>query len=110
MIPILFAIVIAMGTLTADAALALDTAFVVQTDSVAVRLRIDGMTCGGCAVSARLVLERVEGVRKATVDYDSKTAVVTYDPSKTAPEKMIVALKQKLKYTATIVLPKAIGS
>ena len=110
MIPILFAIVIAAGTPSTDAAPAFGSVFLVQADSVAVRLRIDGMTCGGCAVSARLVLERLEGVHKASVDYESKTAVVTYDPSKTAPEKMIVALKQKLKYTATIVLPKASGT
>jgi copper chaperone CopZ len=69
-----------------------------------VRLKVDGMTCGGCAVSARLVLQRLDGVLKAEVDYDTKIARVVFDAKRVSPEKMIRALMEKLKYTA-IVLP-----
>ena len=68
-----------------------------------VKLKIEGMTCGGCAVSARLVLKKLAGVEEAKVDYDTKSALVTYDPAKVTPEKMIEALKTRLKYTATVV-------
>lgn len=78
----------------------------VALDTSVVSLRIEGMTCGGCAVSARIVLERLEGVRKANVNYEQKIAVVTYDGSKTTPERMIAALREKLKYTATVVETK----
>lgn len=68
-----------------------------------VRLKIEGMTCGGCAISARMVLERMEGVEKAEVDYDRKLAIVHYDAKKVSPQKMIDALKSKLKYTAIVI-------
>ena len=73
-----------------------------SSDSAKVKFNVDGMTCGGCALSARLVLEKLDGVIKAEVNYEKKLAVVTYDPAKITPEKMIAALKTKLKYTATV--------
>ena len=72
------------------------------SDSAKVTLNVEGMTCGGCALSARLVLEKLDGVKKAEVIYEKKLAIVTYDPAKTTPEKMVAALKTKLKYTATV--------
>lgn len=74
-----------------------------------VRLKIDGMTCGGCAVSARIVLQRLGGVAKAAVDYDTKIAVVVFDPKVVMPERMIRQLKEKLKYTAVVVTPQGQG-
>lgn len=74
-----------------------------EADTRTVRLKIEGMTCGGCAVSARIVLERVEGVKKAEVDYEKKLAVVTYDDSRVTPERLITVLKEKLQYIATVI-------
>lgn len=68
-----------------------------------VRLSIEGMTCGGCAISARIVLERLEGVEKADVDYERRLAIVRYDDTKVTPEQMVDALKQQLDYTAVVV-------
>ena len=79
----------------------------VAADTVTVRLRIEGMTCGGCAISARLVLARLDGVVDAQVNYDTKLAVVRYDRLKVTPNQMIVALKEKLKYPAAVVEPKS---
>lgn len=77
------------------------TAPAAETQRVA--LHVDGMTCGGCAISARAVLSRLEGVRRAEVNYQQKRALVTYDPSKITPPRMIAALKDKLGYTARVV-------
>lgn len=71
------------------------------TDTV--RLKVEGMTCGGCAISARMVLQRLDGVTKAEVDYDTKVAIVHYDSAKVSPQQMIEALKTKLKYTAAVI-------
>ena len=68
-----------------------------------VRLSIEGMTCGGCAISARIVLERLEGVEKADVDYERRLATIRYDDRVVTPEQMVRALKQKLDYTAVVV-------
>jgi copper chaperone CopZ len=78
----------------AEAAATLDT----------VALHVDGMTCGGCTIATRKVLERLDGVTKADVDYDRKRAVVTYDPSKVTVAQMITAVAT-LKYTATVIAP-----
>jgi copper chaperone CopZ len=66
-----------------------------------VTLEIDGMTCGGCAVSTRATLLRLPGVAKAEVSLAPGRAVVVFDPAKTSVEKMIAAIKQ-LGYTATV--------
>lgn len=67
-----------------------------------VTLRIEGMTCGGCTLAARKVLERLDGVTRADVSYEKKQAVVTFDPAKVTVAQMIAAIAT-LKYTATVV-------
>ena len=67
-----------------------------------VLLRVEGMTCGGCAISARGVLKKLEGVREADVSYEEELAVVTYDSRKITPDRMIEALDQDLGYTAMV--------
>lgn len=76
------------------------TAAVVDT----VTLHIEGMTCGGCTIATRTVLERLGGVTKAEVSYEKKRAVVTYDPAKVTVAQMIAAVAT-LKYTATVARP-----
>lgn len=39
-------------------------------------IRIDGMTCGGCAKSVEKALGAVNGVKSVKVDLDAKTATV----------------------------------
>ena len=70
-------------------------------DSASVRLAIRGMTCGGCAIAARKVLTRLDGVVKADVSYETQLATVVYDPARVTIEQMIAAVK-KLGYTATV--------
>lgn len=66
-----------------------------------VRLTVEGMTCGGCAIGTKKVLTRLTGVTKAEVSYEKKEAVVTYDPAKVTVKQMIAAIKT-LGYTATV--------
>lgn len=82
---------------------------VASTAPDTVRLKVEGMTCGGCAVSARIVLQRLDGVVKAEVDYDTKIALVVFNSKVVSPERMIHALNDKLKYTATVLPPKVAG-
>jgi mercuric ion binding protein len=41
---------------------------------------IEKMTCATCPITVKTAMERVEGVRSANVDFDTKTATVVYDP------------------------------
>lgn len=73
---------------------------VAATDTVT--LRVAGMTCAGCTIATRKVLERLDGVASADVSYERGTAVVVYDPARVTTARMIAAVAT-LKYTATVV-------
>lgn len=51
---------------------------------------IEGMTCAmGCAKTIENKLAGLDGVQKATVDFDKKTATVEYDATVQTPEKLV---------------------
>lgn len=45
-------------------------------------LDVQNMTCSVCPVTVRKALEKTPGVTKAKIDFDKKTATVTFDPDK----------------------------
>lgn len=50
---------------------------------------IDGMTCAiGCARTIEKELSETNGVQKAAVDFDKKTATVAFDSSQQTPENL----------------------
>lgn len=78
----------------------------VSTDAAAekvVSLHIEGMICGSCEIAVKRVLTKVEGVKAATVSYEKKSAVVTYEPAKVTPETIARAVEEKLPtYKVTV--------
>ena len=56
--------------------------------------KIDGMTCAmGCARTIQEKLSKMDGVQKATVDFDKKEATVDFDASILTPEKITKAVE-----------------
>ena len=56
--------------------------------------RIDGMTCAiGCAGTIQKKLSEMNGVQKATVDFDKKEATVEFDAAILTPEKLTKAVE-----------------
>jgi periplasmic mercuric ion binding protein len=52
-------------------------------------MKIEGMTCAmGCAKTIENKLAAIEGVQKATVDFDKKIATVAYDANQQSPESL----------------------
>ncbi|MGH7128969.1 MAG: cation transporter, partial [Planctomycetaceae bacterium] len=49
------------------------------------------MTCALCPLTVRKAMERVDGVRQVEVDYDSKTATVTFDDTRTGAAEIAQA-------------------
>lgn len=47
-----------------------------------VTLGVSGMTCGGCVRNVTGLLNGLDGVAKADVSLEKKSAVVDYDPAK----------------------------
>ncbi len=55
-------------------------------------LLIHGLGCPHCIGRVTRALERVDGARHATMDYDTRIATVTYDPTRTDPRNFIHAV------------------
>ena len=56
--------------------------------------KIDGMTCAiGCARTIEEKLSKMDGVQKATVDFDKKQATVEFDAAVLTPEKLTKAVE-----------------
>ena len=53
-----------------------------------VTLAVQNMTCELCPITVKKSLEKVPGVSAVKVDFDRKTAIVTYDADKVQPEAL----------------------
>jgi mercuric ion binding protein len=56
-----------------------------------VTLSVQNMTCEMCPITVKKSLEKVPGVSAVKVDFDKKTAIVTYDADKALPEALTTA-------------------
>jgi copper chaperone CopZ len=55
---------------------------------------VEGMTCAiGCAKTIQEDLTGLDGVQKATVDFDTKMATVTFDKTVQTPEKLTTVVE-----------------
>ena len=70
-----------------------------------VTLHVDGMTCTSCAVTVRVALKKLDGVKDAVVSVEEKRALVTYEPSKVTPQQMVEVVN-KAGYKARVVPAK----
>ena len=66
-------------TLTNAPTQAATTVIAMETETVS--FEIDGMTCAMCPITVRTAMNRVEGVESVEVDFDTKIAVVNFDPA-----------------------------
>ena len=55
--------------------------------------KVDGMTCGGCAMGIQTKLKETKGVLSAKVTYDPPHAVVEYDGTLTNDADLLEAIK-----------------
>ena len=58
-----------------------------------IKLKIEGMHCTGCSNRLEKVLNNTDGVEKATVSFEDKKAIITFDESKTNIEKIKEAIE-----------------
>jgi len=101
---VVLALVLSSATITGNL-LAFDGEPTVKLSEVAqktAKFTIENMTCKVCDITVRKAMEKVDGVIKATVDYDTKTATVIYDPSKATLEDIAEA-STNVGYKATAI-------
>lgn len=53
-----------------------------------VTLAVENMTCRACPITVRKSLQKVPGVTDVRVDFDRRTATVTFDPQRTSVEAL----------------------
>lgn len=49
------------------------------------------MTCAACPITVRAAIQKVEGVKAVSVDFNIGTATVVFDPAITTPEEISAA-------------------
>jgi periplasmic mercuric ion binding protein len=72
-----------------------------QNSSQSVILDMQNMTCALCKFTIKKALQGLEGVEDTNVDYDTKTANVTFNPQKTSVVALIKATTDA-GYPATV--------
>ena len=53
-----------------------------------IKLKIEGMHCTGCSIRLEKVLNNTDGVESATVSFEKKQAIITYNESQTDIEQI----------------------
>lgn len=66
-----------------------------------VSLKVEGMTCGGCALGVKKTLEKQKGVHKAEVSLEKGQATVEVEKEKAKPEDLAAAVT-KAGYKTTV--------
>jgi len=66
-----------------------------------VELKVEGMTCGHCVMRVTKALEDVEGVKRAQVNLDKKSASVTLKNEGSATKEALVAAVKLAGYEAS---------
>lgn len=78
------------GTVT-DSTMVKETAANLETTS----FKIDGMTCPmGCAATIEKKLAGLDGVQEAKVDFDTKTATISFDAGRQTPETLVETVEK----------------
>ncbi len=56
-----------------------------------VTLDVPGMTCAACPITVKKALAKVAGVAKTVVDYEARSATVTFDDARTSAAALTAA-------------------
>ena len=65
-----------------------------------VTFKIEGMHCTGCASTIQALLQRNDGVKKASVSFDAGEARIFYDPTVIA-EDQVASVIEKAGFRVT---------
>ena len=60
----------------------------IASSLVTEELQIDGMSCEACATGLEGALQQVSGVAGATVSYENKKAMISYDPKSVTSDQL----------------------
>lgn len=93
--------VLVIGILAAWVASADGQAVRGEAESTVSTFHVTGMTCGGCEVGVRRIVNKLDGVEKVEASHKKGTATVTYRAEELTPDDIIAAIEE-LGYTAEL--------
>lgn len=79
----------------------LSSKVILKDDNKTVKLKVKGMTCGGCSNHIHDALSKKKGIIENEVKYPGDVAIVKYDPEKISLEEIIKTI-EKAGYKASI--------
>lgn len=97
-------------SLLAGLAAALAIAAPAATAAEETTLQVEGMYCPACEATVEGLLGDLDGVSEAVADHRSRTATVTYEPSRVTPAEMAKAINGQTPYEASTDGEEAGGS
>mgnify|MGYP001165435717 CR=1 FL=1 len=66
------------------------------------QFKIDGMMCGvSCPKAIKNSLHNAEGIKKCDVDFNSKTATITYENEKINKKEIVSIISEKTYFKAS---------
>lgn len=63
-----------------------------QADGEEIVLDVQGMTCGSCAAKIQAALEKIDGVRNASVSFSAKQARIELDPGRVTADQLAATI------------------
>ena len=67
-------------------------------------LKVNGMVCSySCAGKVNSVVQKIDGVKDSSVDFNKGIATIKYDGSKIADKDIVETLKNKTMYKVSII-------
>lgn len=70
-----------------------------------VQLKVEGMTCGGCAAGVEKALNSIDGIISSDVQFETAMASIEFDAEKVNADEMIAKIKEA-GYKASIATEK----
>ncbi|GAB4415314.1 MAG: hypothetical protein OHK0032_11460 [Thermodesulfovibrionales bacterium] len=67
-------------------------------------LKVDGLTCTGCAMDLETFLNNIDGILKAAVDYAEEKIHIEYDPDEIG-ESQIVSAVRRIGFKVVLMSP-----
>ncbi len=100
-ITVVFSVLASLGGAPATLATATPVLAQAEVATETTVLAVENMTCELCPLTVKTAIARVPGVISVVVDFDAKTATVTFDPT-TATVEAIAAASTNVGYPARI--------
>jgi copper chaperone CopZ len=73
-----------------------------QGSTQVVTLKVPDMDCGGCEMGVKVAANKADGVKDVKTSLDTRTADVTFDPSKTSAEVIAKAITKGTGFTVEV--------